>query len=214
MKMNVLTVENVKDSKHWMSELVSQTFPLSKVVEAGSFKSGLMALQKQPFHIVLLELDLPDGSGVGLIEHIAQAYPGTTVVVMTTYDDEQHLFAALRAGAKGYLLKNQSRRALEDKLNKLMLGEPPLSPSIARLMINHFAEIHPDEEMKVALTGREEQVLVLLSRGMSRREIADILKLSQHTIAYYIKDLYRKIGVNSRAEAAVMACQIGLIRVG
>ena len=138
-------------------------------------------------------------------------------VVVTIHDDDDHLFPALQAGAFGYLLKDQPRELIADQLRRMSAGEPPLSPSIARRVISHFAAQavrKPSASGKAApvvLTERETEVLVRVSKGYTLPEIGDQLNLSRHTIADYVKQIYRKLNVTSRAEAAVEAHRLGLV---
>lgn len=119
--------------------------------------------------------------------------------MVTIYDDPDHLFPAIRAGAHGYLLKDQAEALLVSQLKGILTGNPPLSPGIARKILEHFhAPVEAEHELQEAptkLTPREEEVLVLVARGLSRKEIALTLDLSVHTIARYIKDLYLKLDV-------------------
>lgn len=127
------------------------------------------------------------------------------------------MFPAIRAGADGYILKDQPDEIMIEKLRGILKGDPPLSPGIARKILEYFRAAgqyeHEHQHPEIKLTPREEEVLVLVARGFSRKEIAETLRLTIHTIARYIKDLYRKLGVTSRAEAAIMACQMGLIKM-
>ena len=161
---------------------------------------------------------MPDGSGLELIPCIRRQNSETRIIVMTIFDDHEHIFAAIRAGAMGYLLKDQSEKLLINKLRGVMEGDPPLSPAIARKILEQLqhTETNPNnyiEPLYINLNKREEDILVMISKGMNRTEIAEIMSLSPHTIARYIKDIYQKLDVNSRAEAAIMACRIGLVRI-
>jgi DNA-binding NarL/FixJ family response regulator len=144
-------------------------------------------------------------------------------VVVTIHDDDEHLFPALQAGAFGYLLKEQSREQLAEQLQRIAQGEPPLSPSIARRVIQYFtaqARMQPQHvgndadsvTPHVQLTERENEVLLRVAKGFTLPEIGQQLNLSRHTIADYVKQIYRKLNVSSRAEAALEAQRLGLFR--
>jgi DNA-binding NarL/FixJ family response regulator len=144
-------------------------------------------------------------------------------VVVTIHDDDEHLFPALQAGAFGYLLKEQSREQLAEQLHRISQGEPPLSPSIARRVIQYFtaqARMAPQAQQDdsdsvtphVQLTDRENEVLLRVAKGFTLPEIGQQLNLSRHTIADYVKQIYRKLNVSSRAEAALEAQRLGLFR--
>jgi DNA-binding NarL/FixJ family response regulator len=132
--------------------------------------------------------------------------------VTTIFDSDQHLFPALRAGAQGYVLKDQSRPYLVQMLQAIAGGVPPLSPSIARRLLGFFSP-PAAEPTPEALTPREIEVLTLLSKGLSIAAAADVLKLSRHTVGGYVKEIYRKLGVGTRAEAALEAARRGIVPI-
>jgi len=160
--------------------------------------------------LALIDLDLPDGSGIELLEQLRQLHPGCVMVVATIYADDGHLFPALRAGAQGYLLKDESRDRISEALRGIDRGEPPLSPSIARRLLRVFAAParQPDEE---ELSPRERETLTLIAKGYHLPEVAQSLGVTRSTAATYIKTIYRKLAVTSRAEATMEASRRGLI---
>ena len=146
---------------------------------------------------------------------LRESQPEAQSVVVTIHDDDDHLFPALQAGAFGYLLKEQARELIAEQLNRMSQGEPPLSPSIARRVITHFAaqaqrQARPQNMPHVSLTDRENEVLLRVAKGFTLPEIGVQLNLSRHTIADYVKQIYRKLNVSSRAEAALEAQRLGL----
>lgn len=215
---NVMIVEDIDSTSRWMESLLQKAFPDVKSIICQSLKEAKVELGKHTLALALVDLNLPDGSGLNLIPSIRQQNPEIRIIVMTIFDDHEHIFSAIRAGAMGYLLKDQSEKLLINKLRGVMEGDPPLSPLIARKILeqvrrndtNKGAEFEP---IHINLNKREEDILVMIAKGMNRTEIAEIMSLSPHTIARYIKDVYKKLDVNSRAEAAIMACRIGLIRM-
>jgi DNA-binding NarL/FixJ family response regulator len=141
--------------------------------------------------------------------------PDAQSVVVTIHDDDEHLFPALQAGAFGYILKEQARELITVQLQRISQGEPPLSPSIARRVMAHFsAKAKPQANAMptVNLTDRESEVLLRVAKGYTLPEIGVQLGLSRHTIADYVKQIYRKLNVSSRAEAALEAQRLGLFR--
>ncbi len=138
-----------------------------------------------------------------------------TPIVTTIYDDDHHLFDAIAAGAQGYLLKDQHPDTLIEYLHRIDAGEPPLSPSIARRMLQHFSRSRPPAPAAIpaeeVLTAREMDVLRLLGRGLRVNEAAHTLGLTPHTVAGYVKTVYRKLNISSRAEAALEAARRGLV---
>jgi DNA-binding NarL/FixJ family response regulator len=171
------------------------------------------------FDLALVDLGLPDGNGLDVVGALRSHQPRALPVVVTIYDDDDHLFPALQAGAFGYLLKDQPRESLVAQLLRMTQGEPPLSPPVARRVLAYFADAsrrqvalvrHLQDE--VSLTERETEVLQRVAKGYTLPEIAQQFGLSRHTIADYIKQIYRKLNVSSRAEAALEAARRGLVQ--
>jgi DNA-binding NarL/FixJ family response regulator len=154
---------------------------------------------------------------VDVVTKLRDVQPDTQSVVVTIHDDDEHLFPALQAGAFGYILKEQARELITEQLQRISQGEPPLSPSIARRVMQYFsakAKPQPQQNMmpNVSLTDRESEVLLRVAKGYTLPEIGVQLGLSRHTIADYVKQIYRKLNVSSRAEAALEAQRLGLFR--
>lgn len=211
---NVLIIEDVQETSAWMESIILQAFPDAYCVPCYSLAEARKYIEKQSPMLAIVDLNLPDGSSLSLIPTIRARSPETIIVVMSIFDDPEHVFPAIKAGAIGYLLKDQPEALLIAKLRGVLNGDPPLSPSIARKILANFNnDSSVTHKPEVSLSSRDEEILLLVAKGMNRIEIADVLSLSPHTVARYIKDVYRKLDVNSRAEAAVMACRIGIISV-
>ena len=216
---HILLLEDLPEIRAWLKALVTRVFPSSRIHEAARVRDALELVASIKFDLALLDLGLPDGSGVEVVEALRDQQPETQSVVVTIHDDDEHLFPALQAGAFGYLLKEQPRELIAEQLKRMSAGEPPLSPSIARRVIAHFAAqaaVKPARSTPVApraaLSERETEVLLRVAKGFTLPEIGDQMNLSRHTIADYVKAVYRKLNVNSRAEAALEAQRMGLIR--
>lgn len=216
----VLLVDDLVHCRAWMQKALANAFPDAQVVEASSLAAGIVALgdavsANLPFQLALIDLDLGDGSGLELIRLLRQRLQRAHVVVSTMFDDDGHLFASLREGAEGYLLKDESIEQLSLMLARIVEGQPPLSASIARRLLQHFsaqarASAAPSNAERVHLTERETEVLTLTAKGLTIPRVAELLTISKHTVAGYVKDIYRKLGVSSRAEAALEANRMGL----
>jgi DNA-binding NarL/FixJ family response regulator len=155
------------------------------------------------------------------VRALRRLQPQCLPVVVTIYDDDEHLFPALQAGAFGYLLKEQPREALAAQLLRITGGEPPLAPSIARRVLSYFGQNRAvpapepppaDGAPEARLTAQELVVLQRVAKGFTLPEIAQQLGLSRHTIADHVKNIYRKLDVSSRAEATLEAARRGLVR--
>lgn len=201
-----------------MKVQIGQAFPNAMLLEATRLQQALALISRIEFDLALIDLGLPDGSGVDAIAALRIAQPAAKSVVITIHDDPEHLFPALQAGAFGYLLKDRASAVVVDRLKRISLGEPPLSPAIARRLIGHFAAIpkrNAAHDMPaVSLSARESDVLLRVAKGYTLPEIALQLKLSKHTVSDYVKQIYRKLNVSSRAEAALEAQRLGLFARG
>ena len=211
----ILLLEDLPEIRAWLKTLVLEVFPGAQVSEASRVHDALALVSAVPFQLALIDLGLPDGSGVDVVTALRESQPEAQSVVVTIHDDDEHLFPALQAGAFGYILKEQPRELIAEQLQRISSGEPPLSPSIARRVIAYFAaQPKPQADLMphVQLTERESEVLLRVAKGFTLPEIGVQLSLSRHTIADYVKQIYRKLNVSSRAEAALEAQRLGLFR--
>lgn len=211
---NILLLEDLPEIRAWLRSLVEKVFPESRISESARVHDALEQVSALRFDLALIDLGLPDGSGVDVVTKLRDMQPEAQSVVVTIHDDDEHLFPALQAGAFGYILKEQPRELIAEQLQRISQGEPPLSPSIARRVMAHFsAKSKPQAPSllpHVSLTDRESEVLLRVAKGYTLPEIGVQLGLSRHTIADYVKQIYRKLNVSSRAEAALEAQRLGL----
>jgi DNA-binding NarL/FixJ family response regulator len=216
----IVVVDDLPASRAWLAKAAAQAFPGAAVETLGDL-AGALAVVASPPDLALVDLGLPDGSGIEFIAALRAAGAATTCVVATVFDDDAHLFPALSAGAQGYVLKDLAPDDLVELLRGIVAGQPPLSPSIARRLLRHFAApatlAAPEparatqDEGTETLTPREADVLRLIGKGLTVPAAADALGLSRHTCAGYVKEIYRKLRVGSRAEATLAASRLGLV---
>lgn len=243
MTVKVLILEDNPVARGFLSRVVRESFSdVSSITEAGDLEAarrllgyapgGQAVADQAPYQLILVDLELPDGSGMELLKELA-AYPATRIVT-TLYSDDEHLFPALQCGADGYLLKEDRFEVLVEELQKIVRGQPPLSPAIARRLLTHFrtgegaafgngnghaasAAVHQPAHAVAApldherLTPRESEVLTYLSKGFTIKEIAALMGIKWFTVNDHIKSIYKKLNVSSRAEAAVLASKQGLV---
>jgi DNA-binding NarL/FixJ family response regulator len=245
MAVKVLIVEDNPVARSFLCRVVRESFSDTiAITEAGDLESarrqvaltgGAQGLHgTDPFKLMLVDLELPDGNGMELLAELAP-YPATKIVT-TLYSDDDHLFPALQCGADGYLLKEDRFEVLVEELQKIVRGQPPLSPAIARRLLTHFRSGGaadaggPDRGWAAAgapvssrpvplekpieherLTPRENEVLTYLSKGFTIKEIAALMGIKWFTVNDHIKSIYKKLNVSSRAEAAVLASKQGLV---
>ncbi|QQZ27793.1 response regulator transcription factor [Thiothrix subterranea] len=221
---HALIVEDVPETSQWLRDILTQTFGDIRTTQSMTCQQARDALQTQYFNLALLDLNLPDGSGIDLISCVRQRCPDAYIVITTIFDDEEHILKALRAGAHGYLLKDSPDARFIQKLRGILSGDPPLSPSISRRILRYFTEVNAEQPQSAVvspphtessqlnqLSPREQEVLTLVAKGLSRNDVAKLLTLSNNTVARYIRDVYQKLNISSRAEAAVEACRMGLV---
>lgn len=166
--------------------------------------------------VLLVDLDLPDGSGFDVIAHARRASPGTEIMVVSVFGGESNLLRAIESGATGYLLKDSLPADFNSAIHALRAGESPISPPLARLLLRRHqtttpAVTTPDAPAAAALSRRELDILDLVARGVSFGEAAERLFISPHTVKTHIKNIYRKLEAHSSTHAVFIARQRGLI---
>ncbi len=157
--------------------------------------------------VALVDLGLPDASGIDVLHDLSATYPEAALVAFTQYDDPDHVFAALQAGAVGYLLKSTPADRIVGLVEEAVAGGSPLSPSIARRIVGAFSSL----DRQAVLTPRERSVLELLVQGASYAEVADAMDVQMSTVQTHVKSLYKKLRVSSRTAAEERARRLGLL---
>lgn len=209
-----MIVEDLPAVREWLVGVCARVFPDMAVTACKDLASARAFLRGIPgseteLAFALVDLGLPDGSGIDLIRELSRQHPQTLPVVTTIYGDDRHIFDAIAAGAQGYLLKDDDPESFENDLLRIKRGEPPLSPAVARRMMAYFRGV--GSPTSIALTQRETQVLSLLALGMRIQDIAKEINISDHTVRDHVKAIYGKLNISSRAEAAVEAARRGLV---
>jgi DNA-binding NarL/FixJ family response regulator len=207
---HILIVEDIIETRVWLQKIALDAYPEAEVELAASLREAQRKLAKKVYDLALIDIGLPDGSGIDFLRSLRTQGSPTICVVTTVVSDDATVVAALSAGADGYLLKDNPSPVLARQLSQIGGGIPPLSPPIARRIMEHFRLTGPANTSEYNLTQRETVVLKLIARGLRNCEVADELDLAESTIAGYIKGIYRKLGISSRAEAAWHATQMGL----
>lgn len=192
-------------------------YPQLQIVGQAANGQDALALvgQLQP-DVVLMDVNMPVLSGPDAVRQMRARFPGLPVVMLTVSERDEDLFDAIRAGARGYLLKNVGAAELLDALQRVHAGEAILAPTMAVRLLDEFrslAENAPKEAAPVDdLSERELDVLRLVAQGLSNKEIADSLGLSEHTVKTHLANILEKLHLRSRAHAAAYAVQAGLVR--
>ena len=170
----------------------------------GEYSTGAAAIEGIPQSapdVVLMDLNLPDSSGAEVTARIKSQLPDLSVVVLTVYNDAEHIFKALRAGAGGYLLKQATATEILEAIAEAYRGGAPMTSEIARKVIAAFHEPKPEPSPTEALAPREREILELVANGYANKEIADQLSITLSTVCWYLHEIYKKLHVQSRVQA-------------
>jgi DNA-binding NarL/FixJ family response regulator len=173
---------------------------------------GLEMLRGAPAQVLLVDLGLPDGSGIDVIRAAQQAWPDCPAMVTTAFGDESHVIASIEAGACGYLLKDSSPQGVVGEIRTLAAGGSPISPFIARRVLLRLRGVPAAPAEDTTLSSREAQVLELVAKGFTFEEIAQRLAVSHHTVQTFVRRIYAKLEVHSKTEAVHEARRMGLLR--
>jgi DNA-binding NarL/FixJ family response regulator len=214
----MIRVAIIEDDPATVDRLIKALTPAADIVVVGvarNIATGRLLVAAGDFDVMLCDLGLPDGSGTLLIREVAERYPDSDTIVITMFADHAKVIDSIKAGARGYLLKDERLEDCVEGIREIRRGGSPISPIIARQLLQRLepgsaASGRPLEE---PLSPRETEVLNLLARGFSYLEIAGIIGLSTQTVGTYVKRIYRKLEVNSRAEAVFEASSRGIMDV-
>ena len=212
MEISIAIVEDDARFLTSFRQTLSATGDLKLLTTADDFTSGMQLLDGEATDVLLVDLELPGGSGLQIIAEARKRWPDCDVMVITVLGDRPNVVAGLKAGAAGYLHKDQAPSILAEQIRAVRLGGSPISPIIATHLLKLFLELDksPPPIELVKLTPQEKNVLQLANRGYTFEEIAKYMSVSHHTVQTYVKRIYRKLHVNSKAEAIYEAQRLGI----
>jgi DNA-binding NarL/FixJ family response regulator len=199
--ITVSIIEDDEPARRILAEWISRAKGFRCVSEHGSAESALAHLPKEPPEIVLADINLPGMNGIECVRQLKLAMPETQFLMLTVYEDSDHIFSALAAGASGYLLKRTTREGLLAALADIHVGGSPMSSHVARKVVQSYQRSEPDPVEQAKLSQREREVLGLLARGYAFKEVSDALGISVTTVGTHIRHIYEKLHVHSRAQA-------------
>ena len=207
----VVIVEDERGLREGLSALIGGFPGFTCAGAYATMEDALRDMGRSAPEIVLLDLGLPGMSGIDGIREIRRRHPSTLAVVLTVHDDDARIFEALCAGATGYLLKTTPPARLMQSLQEVVAGGSPMSPEIARRTIALFRQLRPAERVEHSLTPHEARLLQFLAEGHSYRSAARRLQVSASTVAFHMRNIYRKLEVHSKSEAVAKAIRHGVI---
>lgn len=210
-KTNIWLVEDHRPLRLTLREALEISEGAS-VRDFSTCEAALAALTKATARpeVIILDLGLPGMSGLEGLRRFKEATPSTEILIFTVFDDRERVFEAICAGASGYLLKSESLDRIVSAVREVKCGGAPMTPEIARSVLDRFSQLKPTQSA-IEITPRERDVLRLLAEGLTKKEIANKLNLSQHTVDNYLRRIYGKLHVNTLGGAVAKALRDGLL---
>jgi len=209
--IQVVLIEDQRDLRDGLAALINGTPGYAMAAGFGTMEDALAAIGRSVPNVVLVDLGLPGMSGVEGIRRLKERYPELSIIVLTVYGDDERIFGAICAGACGYLLKNTPPARLLESLQEAVSGGAPMSPEVARRVMELFRRQNVRSAEIEALTPHELRVLKLLSDGHNFRSAAAELGVSVHGITFHMRQIYDKLHVHSKAEAIAKALRDRII---
>lgn len=213
--MSVIRVMIVDDHpivRQGVRSVLANHSDIQVVGEADSAATLFAIVDSLKPDVILLDIRMPGQSGIEVTQRLKRDYPNIRVIILTTYDDDEYLFGALRAGAEGYMLKSASQESLADSIRQVARGERLLSPDLVGKIMREFRNLANDKaRAESGLTDQELQVLRMIAAGATNKEIAEKLYWSEVTVKRKVQDILEKMGVANRAQAVAEAGKRGLL---
>ncbi len=203
--IKLILVDDHPTFRMGLAALVESQPDMSVIAEAGDGRAAIELFRQKKPDVVLMDLRMPGLGGVETILTLLQEFPAARVIVVTTYDLDEDIHRAMQAGAKSYLLKDMSREQIIETIRAVHRGENKLPPGV----LNRLEE----RAKRAELTDREREVLQLVVKGRSNKEISTELFISEDTVKYHLKTLFTKLGVQDRTEAAISAIRHGIVHL-
>lgn len=208
----VAIVDDDRHVREGLAKLINRSPGYRTTGRYGSMEEALEAIPRDPPDVVLMDIGLPAISGIEGVRRLKAQRPVLQILMLTVYGDDAHVFEAICAGACGYLTKDAPPARVMDAIRELCEGGAPMSPEIARKVVQMFQKTALPKDEAQQLSPREREVLKVLADGHSYKTAADVLSLSLDTVRYHIRHAYEKLHVHSKSEAVLKAFREGLLR--
>jgi len=215
-KYRILIVEDDRHTRARLCDAITASTTYTLAGSYGTLKQANTGLKADQPDVLLVDLGLPDGSGIDLIRAAVSELPNIRVMVISVFGDECHVVDAIEAGAHGYLLKDADTAQISDAIEQLIDGGSPITPSVAIYLLKRFQTntlLKKGDAEAPSLTCREHEVLLLIAKGLTYAEVSDALRVSINTIRVHMKNLFRKLAVTSRSEAVYEALEKGILNM-
>ena len=212
MTTRVFIVDDHELVRRGLIELIDTEKDLSVVGQAGDVQEALVALTTVVTDVAVLDVRLPDGSGIELCREIRSLYPDVKVLILTSFLDDEALLGAVLGGASGYVIKDIKNLDLLEAIRKVAVGEVLLDIALVSTVTNRLRKVSSPASEIYELTDQEQRVLEHIGRGLTNRQIAESMFLAEKTIKNYVSSLLGKLGLERRTQAAALAARLGLGR--
>lgn len=201
MSIRVAIVEDDKTIREGIAKLISHQKEINFIGSFEDAESFIKAIETLRPDVALMDIELPGHSGISCVQYLKPKYPSIQFMMFTVFNNPNKTFDALLAGATGYILKSEPADKIIEAIREIYEGNSPMSPQIARFVVNHFTSQNKSSAHIEALSLREREVLAYLSRGFVYKEIADKMAISIDTVRSFIRKIYEKLHVHNRTEA-------------
>ncbi|GAB4532087.1 MAG: response regulator transcription factor [Anaerolineales bacterium] len=205
--ITLLLVDDQRLMRDGLRTLLELEADLQVIAEAENGLQAVESFRQQAPDVVLMDIRMPEMDGVEATRRILAEHPQTKIIILTTFDDDEYVFEALRAGALGYLLKDVSGAELAEAIRTVAAGGALIEPSVARKVLAEFSRLPAASpgEPPADLTEREREILALIAQGLGNKQIAERLFLAEGTVKNYVSSILDKLGVEDRTQAALWA---------
>jgi DNA-binding NarL/FixJ family response regulator len=210
--IRIAIIEDLREIREGLQQLIDGSNGYRVVAAYRSMEEAFPQIARDVPDVVLVDIGLPGMSGIEGIRHLKLLHPQLHVLVLTIYSDDERIFDAICAGACGYLLKKTPPARILDSITEVVAGGAPMSPEVARRVVEVFRTIRPPERSGNHLTAHELKILQLLVNGHNRKSAAAELGVTVHTISFHLRQVYEKLQVHSRSEAVAKALRSQLIK--
>ena len=212
MTTRVFIVDDHELVRRGLIELIDTEKDLSVVGQAGNVQEALTTLESLTTDVAVLDVRLPDGSGIELCREIRSLYPDVKVLILTSFLDDEALLGAVLGGANGYVIKDIKNLDLLEAIRKVAVGETLLDIALVSTVTNRLRKVSNPASEIYELTDQEQRVLEHIGRGLTNRQIAESMFLAEKTIKNYVSSLLGKLGLERRTQAAALAARLGIGR--